>query len=127
VPEPGEEANVPISYPIIEPAFKDIEKSEKAYPLKVSAVADYARFSVDVKDIFFKPTFMYSSRVHQFKIKNSALIKLNFSNKLVLFENDAPLADKGYFSVEPKQGAIAPGSEEEFTVRFAPTEVSNSN
>lgn len=63
-PEPGEEANVALQENIPEPEHNYIDKTEKNVNLKISAVADFANYSVDIREIFFRPTLMYESRTH---------------------------------------------------------------
>lgn len=49
---------------VAEPNHNVVDKTDKNVNLKVSAVADFVRYEVDVREIFFKPTLMYTSRVH---------------------------------------------------------------
>lgn len=93
--------------------------------LKVSAVADFARYEVDLREIFFKPTRMYESRTHNFIIKNTSLITIHYTCKIILYENNNPIVDPGYFYITPKTGNLAPNCDEVFTVKFTPTEVLN--
>jgi len=47
---------------IVEPKYSEIDKSEKSIILKLNAVADYAKYDVDTREIFFGSTMMYTSR-----------------------------------------------------------------
>ncbi len=42
-----EEANIPFEETLPEPEFKFIDKTERSINLKLSAVADFARYEVD--------------------------------------------------------------------------------
>ncbi|CAD8206755.1 unnamed protein product [Paramecium octaurelia] len=124
-PEPGEEANIPISDPLPEPEYQVIDKSDKSMPMKVNAIADFAKYEIDQRSVYFKETLMYTTRVHQLKLKNTSLIAINYSCKIVSAQTGA--IDPGYFYVYPKQGKIASNSDEMFTIKFSPTEVDESN
>ena len=93
--------------------------------LKANATADYARYEIDNTDIIFKPTLMFTSRVHKFKVKNTSLINIKFKSKIVSAET--ALFDPGFFIVTPKTGTIVPNGYEVFTLTFNPTEVEPSN
>ena len=71
-----------------EPDHTSIDKTEKNVQLKVSAVADYARYEVATKEIFFKSTLMYTSRVHTFDLKNTSLININYKCHIIKYENE---------------------------------------
>eukprot|EP00825_Cyclidium_porcatum_P002075 TRINITY_DN1095_c0_g1_i4.p1 TRINITY_DN1095_c0_g1~~TRINITY_DN1095_c0_g1_i4.p1 ORF type:complete len:1802 (-),score=468.45 TRINITY_DN1095_c0_g1_i4:3309-8714(-) len=130
LPIPGEEANMALEEAIKEPEFKEVEKTEKTTPLKVNAVSDYVRYEANTREVYFKPTTMYSSRVHQFTVKNISLINLNYSCRIVRYEGeeqDKAIVDPGYFYISLKEGKIAPNCDEQFTVKYSPTEVHDSN
>ena len=61
--DPNEDANVALEEFIVEPEFVIIEKTEKNIPLKASAVVDYCKYDVEVKQIYFNPTLMFTSRI----------------------------------------------------------------
>lgn len=130
LPSPGEEANMALEEPVKEPEYKEVEKTEKSTVLRVSAVSDYVRYEANTREVYFKPTTMYSSRVHQFSVKNVSLIALNYQCRIVRYEGEGQtqaVVDPGYFYITPKDGKIAPNCDEQFTVRFSPTEVHESN
>ena len=85
---PGEEANKSLEEAVNEPDHTSIDKTEKNVQLKVSAVADYARYEVATKEIFFKSTLMYTSRVHTFDLKNTSLININYKSRIIKYENE---------------------------------------
>jgi hydrocephalus-inducing protein len=52
---------------------------------------------------------------------------MKYSCKIVLYTDNVPLVDPGYFYISPKSGELAPNCDEVFTVRFSPTEVDVNN
>ena len=104
-----------------------MDKTEKQVNLKVSCVADFARYEVETREIFFKPTRMYESRTHTFYVKNTSLITIKYQCKIIMYENNKPVIDPGYFYITPKMGTLAPNCDENFTVKFTPTEVQSQN
>ncbi|EGR28756.1 hypothetical protein IMG5_169530, partial [Ichthyophthirius multifiliis] len=126
-PLPGEIANIQFEEPIQEPECQIIEKTETNVTLKTSAISDYAKYEVDTREIFFKPTLIYTSRTHTFKVKNTSLINIKYSCKIISHINDIGQIDSGFFYVTPKQGILAPNCDEQFTVKFSPTEVEENN
>jgi hypothetical protein len=56
---------------------------------------------------------MYTSRVHNFKLKNISLINMKYYCKIIYYdEENIPRVDPGYFYVTPKSGTLAPNSDE---------------
>lgn len=90
-------------------------------------MADFARYEVETREIFFKPTRMYESRTHTFYVKNTSLITIKYQCKIIMYENNKPVVDPGYFYITPKMGTLAPNCDENFTVKFTPTEVQSQN
>ena len=64
---------------------------------------------------------MYASRSYKFAIKNTSLITLNYNFKIV--NSNTGILDAGPYTVIPKKGAISPGCDDTFIVKFSPTEV----
>ena len=62
--DPNEEANIPISDPIPEPDHSVMDKSEKAVTLKATATSDFTKYEVESRQVYFKPTLMYTTRIH---------------------------------------------------------------
>jgi hydrocephalus-inducing protein len=120
-----QEANIPLEEPIPEPDHKPIDKSDKNIPLKCSAIADFARYESETREIMFRATTMYTSRVHKFKVRNTSLIMLKYKANVVSAETAQ--FDPGFFSVVPKSGTLAAGCDEVFSVKFSPTEVEDIN
>lgn len=102
-----------------------IEKTEKSLSLKATGVADFAKYEIESKSIDFYPTMMYTSRVHNFSMKNISTIKMNYACKIVSAETGK--IDAGFFSISPHAGSIMPGCDENFTLKFSPTEVEDTN
>ena len=46
--------------------------------MKVNAIADFTKYEVESRQVFFKETLMYTTRVHNFKVKNTSLISMNY-------------------------------------------------
>lgn len=85
------------------------------------ATADYAKYEVDSRKITFLPTLMYTTRMHKFSMKNTSLIELKYSCKVVSAETGK--IDPGFYMISPHSGTIQPGCDESFVIRFSPTEV----
>ncbi|EGR29178.1 hypothetical protein IMG5_161280 [Ichthyophthirius multifiliis] len=124
-----EEANIEYQEPIEEPMNITIEKTDKNITLKVSGISDYSKYEIQSKEIFFKPTLMYTSRNYIFNVKNISLIPFNYTCTIIKYdeETNQPIIDPGFFYINPKQGTISPSCDEQFTVKFSPTEVFDKN
>ena len=68
---------------------------------------------------------MYTSRVYKFSLKNTSLIKIAYSCKIVSASTGK--IDAGFFSISPHSGTILPDCDENFTLKFSPTEVEEIN
>jgi len=66
---------------------------------------------------------MYTSRTHTFQIKNTSLIKMKYSLKIINPEFPDSKNGQGYFTAYPLYGEILPGMSEDIRVTFSPTEV----
>ena len=66
---------------------------------------------------------MYTTRVHNFSVKNTSLIAIKYSCKIVKATDEGEMVDPGYFYIAPKVGTLSPNCDENFTVKFSPTEV----
>ena len=123
--DPNEDANIPIEDPVAEPEHMVIDKTDKTLALKTSVISDFARYETETKEIFFKPTLMYTTMTHPFKLRNSSTIKMKFVCKIVNAETG--VYDPGFYLITPKIGTLAAGCDEIFTLKFSPTEVEESN
>ena len=114
--------------PAPEPEYNLIDKTEKSRNLNFSGVSDYAKFESDVKEIIFKPTLMYTSRNHNFSLKNISTINMKYSCKIIKATDDGvEEIDPGFFHISPKIGDLAPNCDETFSVTFSPIEVEEKN
>lgn len=48
---------------------------------------------------------------------------MKYSCKIILYEDNVPIVDPGYFYISPKFGELAPNCTEQFEVKFSPTEI----
>lgn len=71
---------------ISEPRYQEIDKTDKSIPLKIFAVADYAKYEIDTKEVFFRPTLMFTSRSYKIKLKNISSISMKYSLKITSAE-----------------------------------------
>jgi len=117
----SEEATAELVDTVPEPEHEKVEGSERALALKTTLVCDYARYECATTRMDFKPTLMYAQRTHKFAIKNTSLINLHFNFKIANAESG--ILDAGAYSIFPKKGSIAPGCDDNFLVKFAPTEI----
>jgi hypothetical protein len=125
VVDESEEATEELVEVIPEPEHTVVEGSEKVIKLKASCVMDYASFECTTKEIGFKPTLMYASRTFKFTLKNTSMINLEYNWKIANIKT--AILDAGPFSINPKQGVIAPGCDDNFIVKYSPTEVDSDN
>ena len=114
-PEPievdmSEEANIELHEKVDPPAFTIEEGSEKSAELQASVTVDLASYECSVKEILFKPTLMFSSRVFKFSLRNTSKIRLNYLFKFTDAQRGLP--DNGAFSISPTSGAVSPGCDE---------------
>lgn len=123
IPE-GEKKNVEIQEPVPEPEHDMSAEKEEIFPLLVSANVDAAKYQCSTSQIEFRPTMMYTSRIHSFSVKNTSLIAMPYKWVFVDAEDDE---DPGYYSIVPEKGRIAPNYEESFEIKFSPLEVESSN
>ena len=117
----SEEPTEEYAEPLPEPAFEEIEGSEKQFALKASVTGDYARYECDVDKIIFRPTLMFGARSYKFNIRNTSKIALNYNFKIL--NPITNTSDSGAFSVSPRSGVIPPEADELLVVKFAPNEI----
>lgn len=104
LPQPGERADIAYNEPVLEPENVVVDKTEKNVTLKASAVSDYAKYEISSREVYFKPTLMYTSRTHSFKLKNTSLIPIKYTSKIISYSDSIPIIDPGFFYINPKQG-----------------------
>lgn len=108
-----------------EPACSIVDNSDRDLELLISAVADYAKYECPVKEIKFKDTLMYQSKMYSFPVRNTGLIPIAYK-WVVTDDQGNPLTEDGEvipFSITPSSGFIQPESEALFTLRFSPLDV----
>ena len=109
-----------------EPEYTQQPGKYKDLQLKISAVSDWIKYTLDTDTINFSPTMMYQSRVYEVKMTNPSAIRFNYKWRVSKFESIRTNYAKtrhSPFTVEPSSGAIEPGQATVFRVRFAPEEV----
>ena len=47
---------------------------------------------------------------------------MKYSCKIIKVSEEGEIVDPGYFYIAPKTGSLAPNCDENFTVKFSPTE-----
>jgi len=105
-----------------EPAHHILEDTTRELPLKVSAIADDRVYECDTQRIFFKTAVMFQTKVHRFTVNNPSRISLSYDWQIMMADGGKGPGLHAY-SITPKQGTVAAGSNQEFTVRFSPREV----
>lgn len=105
----------------LEPEHSMLAETARQLTLKVTAIADYARFECAVTEIPFAETLMFQTREFALPLKNTGQSRLPFRWELLddRMAESQPKA-KFPFSVEPQEGEIAAGATQTVTVRFSP-------
>ena len=124
-----------------EPPHSDVENSTREIELIVSGVSDFAKYECPIREVNFRDTLMYQTRVYTFPLKNAGLIALSYqwvvvdgegspitphSSQLHLDSEGSVVSEGGEvvpFSISPMSGRIRVGEEETFTMRFSPLDV----
>ena len=124
-----------------EPPHSDVENSSREVELIVSAIADFAKYECPIREVNFRETLMYQTRVYSFPVKNTGLIILSYqwaivdsdgspltphSSQLHLDGEGSVVSEGGEmvpFSISPMSGQIGVGEEALFTMRFSPLDV----
>lgn len=124
-----------------EPPHSEVENSSREVELVVSAIADFAKYECPIREVNFRDTLMYQTRVYSFPVKNTGLIMLSYqwvivdgrgssitphSSQLHLDSGGSVVSEGGEmvsFSISPMSGQIGVGEEALFTMRFSPLDV----
>ena len=124
-----------------EPPHSDVENSTREVELIVSAIADFAKYECPIREVNFRDTLMYQTRVYSFPVRNTGLIMLSYhwtivdcdgspitphSSQLHLDSEGSVVSEGGEtvpFSISPMSGQIGVGEEAVFTMRFSPLDV----
>lgn len=104
-----------------EPKVDVVKGGERKAVLRLHAVADDSRYTCSTKEVAFRSTMMFQTRVFQFAVANSGTAELGF--QAVVQHRDGSEDASGLYAVEPAAGVIAAGASQSLTVRFAPVEV----
>ncbi|KAH0793443.1 hypothetical protein GPJ56_002672 [Histomonas meleagridis] len=95
--------------------------------LKVNAISDLIRYSIDTTEISFAPTMMYQTRFVEVKITNTSMIRFDYSwvikDFISLRTNYSQQINEIPFSVLPTTGYINPQQTCVFKISFSPLEV----
>lgn len=110
-----------------EPAYRLVTPGKpREIPIKIFAISDLIKFSIDTTDIQFTPTMMFQARYAEIKMTNTCQIRFDFEWKLEKFDSlrtDYSSARPPAFSIEPVSGFIESGQSTTFRAVFAPLEV----
>ena len=118
-----------ISVPAIrpEPNYRAINgTSMKEKIIKLFAIADFIKYSVDTQDIAFAPTMMYQIRYAEVNVTNVCQIRLEYEwtlEHLDSLRTNYTMTRPCPFAIEPSTGIIEPGESTLFRVSFSPLEV----
>uniref|UniRef100_G3VZI4 HYDIN axonemal central pair apparatus protein n=1 Tax=Sarcophilus harrisii TaxID=9305 RepID=G3VZI4_SARHA len=103
----GKSPNMPAKKKVTEtdpePAHTVLEENYQDLDLYISAVIDYASFSSQVKEVNFKDTMVFQTRVFEFDLTNTGAVQLGFTwllssdepAKAVSFANPQSSASRG--------------------------------
>lgn len=108
-----------------EPNYQEVDKTQKQVILKVTAIADYIKYSCEYQEIRFASTLMFATRSFKFPLRNSSTIAMPYKFKICSATTGR--LDAGPYSVAPREGVVQPGCDEVVTVKFSPSEVDNLN
>ena len=76
----------------------------------------------------FRNTMMFTCRSYNLKLRNTSTVMMHYECELLKGDRKGEGEwDPGYFSVSNKTGNVQPDCDEEFTIRFQPTEVEMEN
>ena len=112
---------------VAEPPYNPVVGAKtKELPIKIFAVSDNIKCSIDTTEIAFAPTMMYQTRSADVKVTNTCQIRMEYTWIVQKFESlrsDYCLTRPSAFSIEPSTGFIEAGQSTTFHVLFAPMEV----
>jgi hydrocephalus-inducing protein len=98
----------------------------KELQLKINAVSDVIKYTIDTTEILFAPTMMYQQRMTEVRVTNPSSIRFEYAWGIAKFEAlrlTFPDPAKRPFSVHPSTGYIDAGGSTVFRVNFTPEEV----
>lgn len=124
-PEPSPDDNeiVRVTEVKPEPKHQILPCKCKDLQMKITAISDVVKYTMDTKDIDFSPTMMYQSRSVSCKLTNTCQIRIHYRWIVTEFQalRTPYLVEHSYpFSVQPASGVIEPGRSTVFKVSFSP-------
>jgi hydrocephalus-inducing protein len=109
-----------------EPPHTVLPVKTKDLVLKISAISDFIRYSIDTTDIAFSPTMMYEKRIVTARMTNTCQIRFDYTWRVDDFKslrtNYADVREPA-FSISPSSGYIEAGQSTVFYIAFEPQEV----
>ena len=94
--------------------------------LKISAISDFIKYSIDTTEIAFSPTMMYEKRIVAARMVNTSQIRFDYNWRVENFRslrtNYAETREPA-FSISPSSGYIEAGQSTTFYIAFEPQEV----
>eukprot|EP00762_Andalucia_godoyi_P000512 ANDGO_05257.mRNA.1 Hydin len=106
--------------PIPEPKFENIDTSSQDVLLPMEGTADVVSCDVDLSDIVFRSTFLFSSRMHKLRIRNTSKIPFSGTTSVTFSDPDTDLST---FSVSPAQFSVDPDQSLELAVSYKPQDM----
>lgn len=109
-----------------EPPNRILPIKLKELALKIGAVSDFIKYSLETTEISFPPTKMYDTSICEIKMSNISQIRFEYNWDIHSFEALRTGYAKLYkcpFSILPISGIIEPGSATNFKILFSPEEV----
>ena len=90
--------------------------------IHVSAIAGYAEYECETRDVTFKKTAMFQVRTFTFQVRNTGSVDLHMNWTLFSATGDEK-SEETIYTVIPAKAALASGESQSFQIRFAPKEV----
>ena len=118
---------VKVTNVVPEPAYRVLPDTKpRDLPIKIFAISDNIKCTLDTHEISFLPTMMYQNRIAEVKLTNTCGIRFKYEWELEKFESlrtDYALTRPPAFSIDPPIGFIESGESQVFSVTFSPKEV----
>lgn len=126
-PSTNEMKMTKVTTAVAEPPYNQVQGGKmRELPVKIFAISDNVKCTIDTTEISFAPTMMYQTRTSDVKITNTCQIRLEYTWIIQKFESlrtDYYLTRPSAFSIEPSTGFIEAGQSTTFHVLFSPMEV----
>jgi len=118
-----------LSEAVPEPSMSHVANATNL-TVNLSGVSDYSKFEIktldeepkDLKDVSFKETLMYQTRLYKYQLVNTGVVAFGYSWDVAEDAMDVSNQETHYtpFTVEPSSGRVEAGEFIEFTTKFAP-------